>query len=273
MRTFGPDAARYWLAGQGVRVAKPFNLRWLLPAVCGADIKLWWGVWALSWPLLASGTFWWATGTGASWQVAAAATALLLALPGIWGPHSVRPVGVDLPAMALSVWAAGCFVHGQPVIGLVLTAWAACIKESSPVLVALWAWNPLALVGLVVPAVTMLVRRPQIDDVTRQPLLQRVHDHPVRSSLEHHKGQWRNAWFMVAPWGVGLAALLNPTPQLLVTVAAAYLLLVVVTDTVRVYQAVAGPVVCLTAAGVVPVQWLLLAVVVHVVWWRDPVVG
>ena len=81
MRTFGPDAARYWLAGQGVRVAKPFNLRWLLPAVCGADIKLWWGVWALSWPLLASGTFWWATGTGASWQVAAAATALLLALP------------------------------------------------------------------------------------------------------------------------------------------------------------------------------------------------
>ena len=75
MRTFGPDAARYWLAGQGVRVAKPFNLRWLLPALCGADIKLWWGVWGLSWPLLASGAFWWALGTGATWQVAAAAAA------------------------------------------------------------------------------------------------------------------------------------------------------------------------------------------------------
>ena len=72
---------------------------------------------------------------------------------------------------------------------------------------------------------------------------------------------------------VGLAALLAPTPQLVVTVACAYGLLVVVTDTVRVYQAVAGPVVCLTAAAVVPPQWLLLAVVCHAVFWRDPIVG
>jgi hypothetical protein len=273
MRTFGPDASRYWLAAQGRRVAKPFNLRWLLPALCGDDLRMWWTVWALSWPLLAGGAAWWALGTGATWQVALASAALLVALPGVWGPHSVRPVGVDLPAMALSIWAAGCFVHGQPVIGMVVLFWAACVKESSPVLVALWAWTPWPLLMLVVPAVVMLVRRPEIDDVTRQPLLRRVHDHPVRSSIEHHRGQWRSAWFMVAPWGVGLAALLAPTPQLVVTVACAYGLLVVVTDTVRVYQAVAGPVVCLTAAAVVPPQWLLLAVVCHAVFWRDPIVG
>ena len=273
MRTFGPDAARYWLAADGKPVAKPFHLRWLLPALCGQDLKLWWAVWGLSWPLLASGTVFWARGTGASWAVSAAAAALLVALPGIWGPHSVRPVGVDLPAMAVGIWAAACFTNGQPVIGVVLVVWAACIKETMPVWVALWAWTPLALVGLVAPAVAAVVRKHEVDPVTAQPLLQRVHDHPVRSSLEHHRGQWRSAWFMVAPWGAGLAALLAPSPQLFATVGLAYGQLVVATDTVRLYQMAAGPVVCLAAAGVIPTHWLLLAVVVHAVWWREPVVG
>jgi len=269
----GPDASRYWLAGDGTPVARPFNLRWLLPFICRQHARRWWVVWALSWPLLASGTVWWARGTGASWGVSLAAAALLLALPGVWGPYSVRPVGVDLPAMAVGIWAAACFTNGQPVAGVVLVAVAASIKETMPIWVALWAWTPLALVGLVVPLVAQLAVRPELDAVTAQPLLKRVHDHPVRSSLEHHRNQWRNAWFMVAPWGAGLAALLDPTPQLFATVGLAYAQLVMATDTVRLYQMAAGPVVCLAAAGVIPPHWLLLAVVCHAVWWRDPVVA
>lgn len=78
---------------------------------------------------------------------------------------------------------------------------------------------------------------------------------------------------MVAPWGACLAALYRPSLQVVVALVLAYGLLVVVTDTVRIYQAVAGPVVALAAAEVIPPQWLLLAVVVHVVWWREPIVG
>lgn len=91
MRTFGPDASRYWLAAQGRRVARPFNLRWLLPALCGDDLDVWRFVWLLSWPVLAVGTAWWALGTGTTWQVALAAAALLVALPGVWGPPSAGP--------------------------------------------------------------------------------------------------------------------------------------------------------------------------------------
>ena len=120
----GPDAARYWLAGQGVRVVAPFNLRWLLPAVCRNDPRRWQAVWLVSWPLLASGAVFWARGMGADWWPALAAAAFLVALPGIWGPVSVRPVGVDLPAMALSIWAAGFWVHGWWVPALVVLAWA-----------------------------------------------------------------------------------------------------------------------------------------------------
>lgn len=270
----GPDAARYWLAGQGVRVVAPFNLRWLLPAVCRNDPRRWQAVWLVSWPLLASGAVFWARGMGADWWPALAAAAFLVALPGIWGPVSVRPVGVDLPAMALSIWAAGFWVHGWWVPALVVLAWATYVKETSPVWVALWAWTAWPLVALVFPLVTWFASRPEVDPVTRDnPVLLRVHEHPIRSSFEHHRGQWRNAWFMVAPWGVCLAALYRPSVQVVVALVLAYGLLVVVTDTVRIYQAVAGPVVALAAAEVIPPQWLLLAVVVHVVWWREPIVG
>ena len=271
MRTFGPDAARYWLAGDGKPVARPFNLRWLLPAVCGQDIKLWWGVWLLSWPVAAAACAVWAHGQGAPWGVSGAAAALLLALPGVLGPPVARPVGVDLPALALGLAAAACYANGQPFIGTVLVLWAACIRETAPVAVALWCWTPLPLVGLVVPAVVALVRRPQLDEVTAQPLLRHVHEHPVRSALEHHRGMWRDAWQMVAPWGATLAALGAVTPQLVVTLLVAHAPLAFSTDNVRITQPLAGPVVALAAAQVFPPHWLPLVVVLHAAFWRKPV--
>ncbi len=75
---------------------------------------------------------------------------------------------------------------------------------------------------------------------------------------------------MVAPWGVTLAALLDPTPALLVLLVLAYAQLLVATDSVRLYQSAAGPLMALGAVTVIPDRWLLIAVVVHVVWWRKP---
>lgn len=271
----GPDAARYMLAAQGVRVAFPFNLRWLLPRVCGTSHRAWWAVWLGSWPLLAGSLVWWARGVGASWAVAVATAVLVVALPGVLQPRSTWPVGVDLPAMALSALSAACFVHGMTIAGLVVAVVAVSVKEQSPVWIALWAWSPLPLVVLPLVGLAYLLRRPEIDQVTATPLLKKVHDHPIRSAFEHRAqaGGWRNFWLMAAPWSVGLAALLDPTPQLVLALCIGYGALLVATDTVRVYQPPAAPVVALVACSVIPEPWLLLALVPAVLWWRPPVTG
>ena len=75
---------------------------------------------------------------------------------------------------------------------------------------------------------------------------------------------------MVAPWGVCLAGLVGSDWRLWLVLAVAYAQLLIATDSVRLYQHAAGPVLAVAAAQVVPVAWLPLAVVVHVVWWQTP---
>ena len=205
------------------------------------------------------------------WQVALAASALLLALPGILGPSVVNPVGVDLPATALTL--VGCALWslghtGAQIATVVVVMWAAAIKETAPVFAALWLWSPLPLIALVVVAVRALIAKPGPDPLG--PTFQNIADHPIRTAWEAHRHQWRDAWVMVAPWGVCLAALHDPSPQVLVVLFVAYAQLIVATDSVRLYQHAAGPVMAATAAQVIPLAWLPLAVVVHVVWWRKP---
>jgi hypothetical protein len=267
----GPDASRYVLAGQGHRVAKPFHLRFVLPWLCRDVERRWWTVWGLSWPVAAAGLAWWGHAAGFDpWRVAALVV-FCLSLPGVWGPHVVRPVGVDLPGLAVAVVAVAALEQGWWPLAVALIFVAAGVKESMPVWAALWAWHPLLLVGLVVPLIRGLIVRPELDAVTRQPVLQRVHDHPVRSAFEHHAGQWRNAWWMVAPWGACLAALYAPTLRVGAAIAAAYAQLLVATDTVRLLHTAAGPAVAFAAVQVFPVEWLTLVCAVHVVWWRKPV--
>lgn len=64
-----------------------------------------------------------------------------------------------------------------------------------------------------------------------------------------------------------LAALVSPSWPVVLVLVVAYAQLLVATDTTRLVQTAAGPVVALAAAQTIPVEWLLLAVVVHAVWW------
>lgn len=264
MIPLGPDAARYWIAAQGRPVARPFHLRWLLPTVCGTSSARWWWVWGLSWPVLGGSVAWMAWGLG--WQRALFAAALVIGLPGVWGPAVVRPVGVDLPAMAFAALAAAGAQHGLWWITLPAVYIAACIKETAPVWAALWAWNLYPLIGLVVPLFLALSVRPGMDPVTEQ--FREIHDHPVRTALKARG--WRDGWVMVAPWGVCLAALYEPAWPLVACLAVAYLQLLVATDTVRLVHTAAGPAMALAAAQVLPPQWLPLAAVAHVFWFRRP---
>ena len=273
----GPDAARYLEAAVGRPVVFPFNVRWLLPAVCEDDVRRWWWVWTGSWPLLATGAALWAHLNGLGWGPAIAVAALVVALPGVLQPISTHPVGVDLPAMAIAMWAAVCFAADQPVLGLILCVWAVGIKEQAAIWVALWAWSPLPLLALVAVGLAYVLRRPGMDRITASnPVLRRVHDHPVRSALEHRAaaGGWRNAWLMVAPWGVTLAALYGGGDlQLWAALAVGYASLAVATDTVRIYQPPAAPLMAFAAVSIIPTAWLPLAVIAAVFWWREPVTG
>ena len=268
----GPDAYRYWLAGHGVPMSRPFHLRWLLPKLLGDDVAAWRIVWLLSWPVMAVGMFGWRTAAGDGWQVAAAATELLLALPGILGPVVSIPVQVDMPSTALmlvGIWFIELGHPAQIVAGVAVVAVAASIRETAPIWAALTLWSLWPLIALVAVAAAAWFIRPVRED----PLggeFQEIADHPVLTALKYHRGRWRDGWLMVAPWGVCLAALYQPDWRVMVVVVVAYMQLLVATDTVRLLHHAAGPAVAAAAAGVIPVEWLLLAVAVHVVWFRAP---
>ena len=267
----GPDAARYLLAGRGVRVAKPFHLRWLFPYLCEDDVRKWRVLWLCSWPLLAGlmFTYSWLHDVGVYRSLAAAV--VLLALPGVLGPSVVRPVGVDLPAMVLGLGAVVAAQVDWLPLAVVLICLAGLGKESMPVWAALWLWNPVLLVGLIPVGLRAWRVKPQIDEVTARADLRFVHDHPIRSALKAHAGQWRDGWVMVAPWGIGVLSLVDFSLPVVVCIVVAYMQLSVATDTVRLLHTAAGVPVALAAVQVIPEQWLLLAVVGHVVWWRRPV--
>lgn len=266
----GPDSSRYVLAGRGVRVAKPFHLRILLPWLCEDVERRWRFVWLVSWPLLIGLTAWFGWLRGLELGAALAAGVLVAGLPGVWGPVVVRPVGVDLPGMVIALGSLVAFESGWWPLGVVLVVFAALTKESMPVWAALWSWSIWPLVGLVAPLVVHLVRGPMLDEVTAHPNLREVHDHPVRTALAAHRGQWRDAWIMVAPWGVTLVGLVDPSWPLIVCLVVVYLQLLVATDTVRLLHTAGGVPLALAAVAVIPAGWLVLAVVAHVVWWRKP---
>jgi len=215
--------------------------------------------------------FAWRMIEGDGWQISIAATVLLAALPGILGPAAVIPVGVDLPATAGTLLAVMVMSSGHPahiVAGCVVLAWVACVRETAPVWAAVWLWSPWPLIVLVVPVIRHVTTRTGPDPLG--PKFDEIAAHPVRSALAAHRGRWRDGWVMVAPWGVCLAGLYRPSLWVVVAVVVAYGQLLVATDTVRLVQHAAGPVLAVAAARTVPVEWLVLAVVVHVVWFVTP---
>jgi hypothetical protein len=228
-------------------------------------------VWALSWPLAAFGCIAWRIAAGDDLAVAVAGSALLLALPGILGPKAVIPVGVDLPATALSLVGVWLIELGDPariVAGVAVIGFAAMVRETSPVWAALWAWSPWPLVALVPFVVRALIAKTGPDPLG--PRFEQIAAHPIKAALDAHRGRWRDAWLMVAPWGLCLAGLIGSDWRLWLVLAVAYAQLIVATDSVRLYQHAAGPVMAAAAASVIPSQWLVVAVVAHVVWWRAP---
>ena len=243
-----PDEFRYWSMARGVRVPRPFHLRWALPFFVGDEVRHWRWV---QWTSLACLCWLTSVWTGIWW------TGLLpLGLSGV--TFNLRhPMLVDLPAMVFALGAAVASKHDLWWLALTLVVIGSTVNETVAPFAAVYAWNPLLLVGLV-PVAIRAVLRSGPDPIPDGP----AHDalvHPVRVSWEHHKQL--SLWVYVLPWGVLLAALADPSPQLWVALGVAYAQLLVDTDAVRLYVW-AMPVMAACAAPVLG-PWAALAVVLH----------
>jgi hypothetical protein len=248
-----PDGVRYFSAVDR-RVARPFHLRWLLPLVLRRNERAW--LWCTRLAIVGIGalTAWYA---GSPWMFCVAF------LPGI--AFSWRhPVLVDATGMMLALLSAVLLPVWWPA-AIVVVLLAGCVRETSPLWAAVYAWNPVMLVGLV-PTVIRAFQRAGSDvlDAENAWILR----HPIQASRKYHAGLWLDPMVMVAPWGALLVGLRSFDVQLGVALLAGYGQLAVATDSVRLYQW-AAPVLALATVHSVP-GWALPFVALGVVFnpWK-----
>ncbi|SEG86531.1 hypothetical protein SAMN04489712_119104 [Thermomonospora echinospora] len=262
VQAVSPDGRRYLTAGSGRPVSLPFMLRWLLPRLCGDSLRRWrWCTTAHLVALPPLVTVWMAPWV-ADDRLRVIGGLLLCGMPGIWRIQLRWPVLVDGTAMAWALGSAICFQHGLWVPGIAAVLVSGCVKETAPVFAACFAWHWVALVGLAAPLVRRLTGTIG-EDLFGQPDLLKD---PWRAGSLYHAGKWFDPLAMLTPWGAGLLAALSVdtriAPMLIVTVALAYAQLLIATDTARLYQWAAPPVV-LGAVQVMPSRWAIAILIVH----------
>ena len=248
-----PDGQRYLTAAH-TRVARPFHLRWLLPKICQSDLRRWK---ALSWVCVIAIGIYTALYTNNVWMGCVAF------LPGIMFNWR-HPVLVDATAMALALWSALLFPYCWPA-ALAVALLAGCIRETAPIWAAIYAWNPLLLIGLLPVAARSLQRQgPDVLDSENAWILK----HPIKASRKYHAGLWTDPFTMIAPWGALIAGLADLNAQLATAIAFGYGQLLIATDSVRLYQ-LAAPVLALSVTHALP-SWAFPFIAIGVVFnpWR-----
>lgn len=241
--------------GRGGAVCLPFHLRWLLPWAVGGNtvgwrVVSWFSLAAI--PLL---TFSYVANR-VGWQAGALAGILTALLPQMRFMFRA-PVLVDANAMMLTLLSITLpWPYGLPVL-----VCAAATKETTPIWAAVYAWDWWPLLGLVVPLIRYIFWKAGDDVALMDDESRAAVQYPFLSSLRWHRGQWLSARAMLLPWGVLLVAPLHMNLQLVVALGLAYGLLLVVTDTARIYWW-AAPVMCLVAAPHL-LPFAFLAIVLH----------
>lgn len=253
-----PDEYRYIHAAAGVRMPRPFNLRWFIPFLCKNESH--WlsiNIWALI--AIAGGVIGLGNHMGLSgWQTLAAA-AMTISLPGM--RFGFTHYLVDLPALGFATLAAASYVGGLWWLAIPLVLMSGASKESGPIFAALFAWSPVLLVGMIIPLIFYFVRKPG-PDIMPNPTHQWILEHPFKAGIKWHASPLSP--FYVVPWGAVLVGLTHPSWQLVAVLIVAYAQLFVATDTVRLYQW-AAPIFTLAAVQAVPTAWLIV-IVIATVW-------
>lgn len=260
-----PDGQRYLRMAQGHREPIPFDLRWLLPWLCGESKRRWVAVNVMSIAAAALLTAGLALQHGATPIGAVVAMLLLAGLPWIrfcW----FAPVLNDMPALALSLGAAVLWPV-EPLAAIPVALLAGAVSEKAPIWAAIFAFSPWLLIGLASPVMRRLLVTP--GQVSPSDPLGWTMRNPLEAGRRGHAGRWRDPRLMLLPWGATLAVLAFPTLWVGVALLAGYSQLLVATDSVRLYQQ-AAPVLCVSAALLIPVDWALPVLVAH---WLNPFAG
>lgn len=245
-----PDGIRYARAVTG-RVPKPFHYRWLLPKVLGDNGVHWfWMSRLATWSLLPL-TFWYIGG----WRGVAAA-AMVTGLAGVWKFNRRFPVLVDATGMALALLSADLFRHDLWALGIAVALIGGCERETSPIMAALYAMNPLALIGLL-PVGVRHLQREGPDPEGNPPWTLGAQ---FRICTDIHRKQ--PPWLFILPWGAAIVGLAHFSPQLALTLVACYAPMLVATDTVRIYSW-AFPVLLAATVRAVPPKWLPVLLALH----------
>jgi hypothetical protein len=259
-----PDGKRYLAMAKGLRQPVPFHLRWLLPTLCSDFPGLWFATNLLALVALPLLTVLLALQHGATQTQALAAGALLAGLPFMrfaWR----YPILVDMPALAFALGAAVVWPTSH-IFAYTLVFFAGATSEKAPIWAAIFALQPLLLVGLAVPIIRRIFWKPAPID-PKDPLAWTFH--PFEAGQRGHKERWREPYLMLTPWGACLVLLVSPSFWPLLALAFGYGLLLVATDSVRLYQQ-AAPAVCVSAALLIPEPWLLPVLAGH---WFNPWMG
>lgn len=192
--SLAPDSAYYLEAGGRKAVPPPFAWRWLLPFLLGTVHN--------RWRVLTLVAIWVQGGALAWYANDLRAVILVGMLPAVWRFSLRHPVLVDAPGMAVALigaamllhWPADWFTLSQ-VIVLALVGGA--IRETVPVWMAIYAWSPWPLIGLLGILPGVLKARP-VDPDRDNIWLTR----PAKAALDVRRRHWLS-WQMVAvPWGV-----------------------------------------------------------------------
>jgi len=245
-----PDGQFYLKLGSGEPVPTPYRYRWLLPRILKANVRAWNVVTGtsivLTCPLIAL----------YGGEVGLVAVLLWVGLP--WFRLGVRyPVLTDAPAMLFTL-AALVMVPHNVAISLLLVMIAASMRESTPVYAALFAWNPIFLLGLIPVAIAHFATKKGEIPPGAEWL-----EKPKMAAWESHAGKWLDPKWTLLPWGAALAALFHPHFwQAVPVLAMAYGQMLVANDFARLYQW-AAPVVVVLAAQMIPGWAVLPLFVLH----------
>lgn len=252
-----PDGGFYQSMGRGNPAPNPYRLRWFLPRVLGPTVRPWVVTTGLSLVLTCPII---ARLGGEHWILA---VILWVGLP--WFRLCVRyPVLTDAPAMLFALLSV-VLLPVNIYLAVVAALLAGACRESAPVYAALFALNPLPLVGLFIPmTLSLLVEKGDI------PMGSEWLRKPIKSAWDHHGGKLLDPKWTLLPWGMALLAVFNENFYLVLpAVVVAYGTMLVANDFARLYQW-SAPVVVVAAAQVAP-EWAIFAVpILHLMNpWAD----
>ncbi len=248
------DSLHYLRSAEGMPVPSPYQRRWLLPYLLGPHPYRWAALTYVSFALLPATGALYFSALGLSGYRLAFAALLLTALPA--HRFALRyPVLTDAPAYTLTLLTAWATLRA-PWAALPLAFVLGAMRESGPVFAALWAWNPLPLLGLLAAGWFLPTCPPRAEE----PWLV----HPFRGAWKMRRDLGLDGSLYLRPWGAALAGLTVPTWQMGATIAIAHAQLFAAVDAMRL-AVWAAPVLCAAAARVIPVPWMALALLVTAV--------